>query len=432
MLGGGQLGRYARRRRPPDGLRHDRARPRPRRAGRRASPTTTSWRRTTIRPPSTAWPSDVRRRHDRVREPAGAALRAAGRRRRRRPAGRPPWRSPRTASPRSASSPASACRRRRSPSPAANVAGRLPGDRQDRPPRLRRQGPARGRRRRRARRRRRPSSASPCVVEQRVPLDVELSVLVARTADGRHGRRTRSPRTTTSTASSTSPSCRPGSTGARGRRRGRAGARHRRGARLRRRAGRRAVRQRRPAARQRAGAPPPQQRPLDARRVARRASSSSRCGRCAAWPSGRPTLDGGGAVAMVNLLGDLWAGGEPRLGRRARRARRPAPPLRQVGGPARPQDGPPHGARRRRGRRRRPGRRAARPRSHADADGLADEVGHAAGDEHDQHLADRSSARSTGRRGGRSAAPTTAAATTPMSTDADGRRRARSPSPATG
>ena len=62
----------------------------------------------------------------------------------------------------------------------------VPGDRQDGPARLRRQGPAR----------RRPTRAEldaalaelavPCVVEQRVPLDAELSVIVARTADGRH------------------------------------------------------------------------------------------------------------------------------------------------------------------------------------------------------------------------------------------------------
>ena len=49
----------------------------------------------------------------------------------------------------------------------------------------------------------------PCVLEQRVPLDAEVSVVVARTRRRAHGRRTRSPRTTTSTASSTSPSCRP-------------------------------------------------------------------------------------------------------------------------------------------------------------------------------------------------------------------------------
>ena len=43
MLGGGQLGRYADRRRPPRRLRHGRARSRSRRAGRERWPTSISW-----------------------------------------------------------------------------------------------------------------------------------------------------------------------------------------------------------------------------------------------------------------------------------------------------------------------------------------------------------------------------------------------------
>ena len=145
-------------RRPHDGLRHDRPRPDPaapagprRRRARRRRATTTRRR---ARPPR----RDVRRRHDRVREPAGDGAgsgwprTSSSRPRRRR------WRSPRTAwqekrVPR---------RRRGVPTaPFATVDAsrrptddRLPGDPQDRPPRLRRQGPAR-------RRRRRPRSTAP-------------------------------------------------------------------------------------------------------------------------------------------------------------------------------------------------------------------------------------------------------------------------------
>ena len=44
---------------------------------------------------------------------------------------------------------------------------------------------------------------------------------------------------------------------------------------------------------------------------------------------GPTDVDRRGAVAMVNLLGDVWADGEPDWARRARRPRRPAAPLRQ-------------------------------------------------------------------------------------------------------
>ena len=83
---------------------------------------------------------------------------------------------------------------------------------------------------------------------------------------------------------------------------------------------------------------------------------------------------------MLNLLGDLWRGGQrARLARRARAARRPPAPVRQGRGAARPQDGPPHahrGDRRRRGARADAARGSAWPsagfaRRPGDAVGLA-------------------------------------------------------------
>ena len=62
------------------------------------------------------------------------------------------------------------------------------------------------------------------------------------------------------------------------------------------------------------------------------------------WRSGRPTLTAP-AVAMVNLLGDRWADGEPDW---AAALADPAARLHLYGKrerPPRPQDGPPHGAR---------------------------------------------------------------------------------------
>ena len=154
------------------------------------------------------------------------------------------------------------------------------------------------------------------------------------------GRRER----TTSTASSTSPSCRPGSprrSPPRPRRWRRA---HRRGPRLRRRAGRRAVRQRRPAARQRAGAAPPQQRPLDARRVgdepvraagAGRVRAGPRPDRCRRrrrpwrWSTCSATAGPAATPAWERALADPAA----HLHLYGKREARPGP-----------QDGPPHGA----------------------------------------------------------------------------------------
>ena len=188
MLGGGQLGRYALIAARTMGygtvvLDPDPAAPagpRRRRARRRRLR-----RRRGTRPPR----HDVRRRDDRVRESAGQGAGAAGRRRRRRAQSRALSRSPRTAWTRSASSPPPASRRR--PSPASTP-------------------PAPDRRSATRRSSRRPAWAttarvnatSPdpsaldgawrelgavaCVLERRVPLDAELSVIVARGADGAH------------------------------------------------------------------------------------------------------------------------------------------------------------------------------------------------------------------------------------------------------
>ena len=165
MLGGGQLGRYSARRRPHDGLRHGRARSRPAGAGRAASPTSTSSPPTTTRAALDHLADDVRRRHDRVREPAGHGAGAAGRGRRRRAQSPGRSRSPRTAWTRSEfladrGVPDGAVRRRRRGR--RPTGDRLPGDPQDGPPGLRRQGPARRRRPDGAGRRVATSSA-PCL-----------------------------------------------------------------------------------------------------------------------------------------------------------------------------------------------------------------------------------------------------------------------------
>ena len=267
MLGGGQLGRYALVAARPMGYRTvvlEPDPPAPAGRGRRRAP------RRRVRRPGRARSAGahVRRRHDRVREPAGGGARAAGRATGRRAVGRRPSRSPRTGSPRSASS----TRNGFPVAPYAAVertdaaAGRRAGDPQDGAARLRRQGPAR-----RPRRSRRSAAAwrelggVPCVLERRVALEAEVSVVVARTAGGADGHvrgrreppRRRHPR----------PDGRAGP----GRRRaGRPGAGpggdDRRRARLRRRARRRVVRRRRRAVRQRARPAAAQQRALDARR----------------------------------------------------------------------------------------------------------------------------------------------------------------------
>ena len=178
-----------RRRRPPDGLRHARARPRPGApAGPRRRPPPRR-RRTTTRRALDALGGDVRGRHDRVREPAGGGARAAGRRRTSSRPSAAPSRSPRTASPRRRSSPrigvadravvASPQRATASPlgDPAIVKTARLGYDGK---------GQVRRRRRRRARRGAGPSSARRRASSSGAsPLDVELSVVVARTADGR-------------------------------------------------------------------------------------------------------------------------------------------------------------------------------------------------------------------------------------------------------
>ena len=119
----------------------------------------------------------------------------------------------------------------------------------------------------------------------------------------------------------------------------------RRGPRLRRRAGGRDVRQRRAAARQRAGAAPAQQRALDARRRGDEPVRPAGPGGVRLGPRATD-VTGGAAAAMVNLLGDLWADGEPDW---AAALADPAARLHLYGkAEARPgpQDGPPHGARR--------------------------------------------------------------------------------------
>ena len=74
------------------------------------------------------------------------------------------------------------------------------------------------------------------------------------------------------------------------------------------------------------------------------ASSTSRSAPCAGWP--RRAGDDRAAVAMVNLLGDLWADGEPDWERGARRAATRGSTSTASRNHVRPQDGPPHGARR--------------------------------------------------------------------------------------
>ena len=123
-----------------------------------------------------------------VPAPRCDARRAAGRSRRRPRR----WRSARTAPPRRRTSSRCGVRLRaaRADRDAEAARARVDADAaarhpEDRAPRLRRQGP--GARRRRATSSRRPGtrcSASPCVLEQLLPLAFEISVIVARDADG--------------------------------------------------------------------------------------------------------------------------------------------------------------------------------------------------------------------------------------------------------
>ena len=258
------------RRRPPRRLSHVVLDPDPA-APAGAVADATSSPPTTTPPPSTSWRA-VRRRHHGVREPAGAALQRLAR----------------------------------------DVVVAPPRRRGDRPGPHRREVVPRGRRhprrrvralvddadldaaahaRRAARSSRPPGSATtarangrsndadgvaaaweeldrvPCIVERRVDLDVEVSVVIARSGDGPR-RPIRSPRTSTATASSTSPSCRRGSI--------RRSPTHARRVATQiaealdyvGRAGSRDVRLVRSAARQRVGAAAAQQRALDARRGA--------------------------------------------------------------------------------------------------------------------------------------------------------------------
>ena len=180
----------------------------------------------------------------------------------------------------------------------------------------------------------------PCVLEQALSLETEFSVVVARTAARRlrvvSGRRElpcrRHPR----------PHRRAGprlAAARRSRRRSRHGDRRR--TRLRRRAGGRVLRSRRRPARQRARAAS-RTTAVTGRSTSRRpASSSSRSGRSAGSASATPSMTRP-AAAMVNLLGDLWDGGDARLGAGLRPSHR-APPVRQGCCAAVAQDGSPHG-----------------------------------------------------------------------------------------
>ena len=370
-----------RRRRPPDGLRDGRARPRP------AAPAGAVADVHLVAPyddPDCPRPPGrgVRGRHDRVREPAGRGAGAPRRRRRRRPvAGRrrhrpgphgrevvpAPTRGVPTA-PWSTGDPVGY--------PAIVKTARLGYDGKGQVAVADDAELAAALER----------LAVPCVVERRVPLDVELSVLVARTADGRHvdvpGRR-EPPRRR---ASSTSPSCRPGSLRTSPAEAQALALGDRRGARLRRRAGRRAVRQRRPAARQRAGAAPPQQRALDARRVGDEPVRAAGAGGVRAGPRADRARrrDGGG---------DGQPARRP-LGRRRRRRGTRRSPTRPPTSTSTASGRPGRVARWATSRcsatTRRPAVRcAARRRSHADADELADRERHGARDDDDHHLAQR-------------------------------------------
>ena len=368
--------------------------PRPR-PGR--SPTSTSWRRTTMPAALDRLAARVRGRHDRVREPAGRGARAPRRRRGRSPHRRPPSRSRRTAWPRSGF-----LRERGVPTapwstgdavgyPAIVKTARLGYDGKgqvavdddaDLAAALAELARAVRRRAAGAARRRAERASSPA------PPTVATS-------------RTPSPRTTTSTASSTSRSCRPAS--------------------IRRiateaqalavriaealdyvgvlavelfvSAGRLLVNELAP-------------RPHNSGHWTLDAAVDEPVR--AAGPGSvrpRPRCDGprrAPAVAMVNLLGDRWAGGEPDWARGARRPGRPPAPLRQARRPSRPQDGPPH--RDRRLTRRRRGRRGARarPPHTLTPTSVADRVRHAARHDRRSTSGAAPTARSAGRPSGRS------------------------------
>ncbi len=341
----------------------------------------------------------LRGRHDRVREPAGGGARAARRRRASSPRRRRPWRSPRTASAekrflrrhRRADGAVRRARRRR---PTVSA----PGDRQDGPPRLRRQGPAS------------PSTTAAALTAALAELGRAVRRRAAGPARRRgqrrrrpHGRRrtrrpTRSPRTTTSTASSTSPSCRRGSPPA--------------------------------LAAEAVGAGRADRRAPSTTSACWPSRCSSATARCSStsWPRARTTAATGRSTppctsqfeqqvrAVCGLaLGRTdddrparwrWSTCSATCGTAASPTGRAAladPDARlHLYGKSRaapgPQDGPPHGARRRRRRRSPTAAVALRAGlSHVDADELPDGVGDGAGAEDDQHLAhDRAGDRPVG------------------------------------
>ena len=174
VLGGGQLGRMFVARRAPMGYRDRRARPRRRRARPARSPTATSSAAYDDPPRSTSSPACAVGHH-RVRERAGGRARALAARVPVRPArrgrGSRQDRIAREGVPRAPRLRRRAVRgdRRRPTSSTAVAATLVPGDPQDRPARLRRQGPGAVDD---AARRWRPRCAAlggvPCVLEQRL------------------------------------------------------------------------------------------------------------------------------------------------------------------------------------------------------------------------------------------------------------------------
>ena len=370
MLGGGQLGRYAIVAARIAGygtvvLDPDLPPPPER------SPTSTSSPPTTTPPPSTSWPpaarssprsSRTRRRSALQRLAADVSVAPPARGRGDRPG--PPRREGvprRRRLPRRA---VGAARRRRPTSP-RRVAARAARDRQDRPPRLRRQGPAA------------PSSDAaessrhgaqldrvPCIVERRVPLDTEVSVVLARRADGASAAYPVAENVHRDGILDLTvvPARVDAALAAEAERRWRARIADALdyvgvlAVELFVSAGRLLVNELAP-------------RPHNSGHWTLDAAGTSQFAQQIRAVTGAAlgaTDMTAPAVAMVNLLGDLWFGAagarrvEPSWAAVLADPTRPAPPVREVDAAARAQDGPPHGARRRRRRGRRPGVAPAR------------------------------------------------------------------------
>ena len=192
------------------------------------------------------------------------------------------------------------------------------------------------------------------------------------------------------------------------------------------------------AARQRARAAAAQQRPLDPRRRRDRASSTSRCAPSAALPSAPTEHDGPGGgdgqPARRPVGGAASRTGTPRSPTRAPGSTSTA--RRSHGRAARWATSPSLGADSRTTPRPGPLGAAATPSRHVDADELADAVGHARR-RRARSAPGGASTRAIGRVGERPMiAPTTAAATAPITTEATvgpcPRRRTTTAPPAAG